>query len=279
MRSIWSGAISFGLVNIPVKLYSASGESALDFDMLAKPDLSRVKYKKVAASDGREVEQKDIVKGYEYQKGLYIIMEDEDFEKANVKKSRTIEIVKFVNESEIDPIYYEKPYYLEPDKNAEKPYSLLREALRQSRKIGVARHILRNREHIVALKPVGDVILLNQMRYYDDIRSYNELNLPDSVKLSENEIEMAQLLIEQLTTPFEPDKFHDTYTEELKQVIEAKANGKPIKSVEAALEPTRVDDLMAVLKASLEAGKKESVVKSRPAVKNGEKAKRKTKVK
>jgi DNA end-binding protein Ku len=275
MRSIWSGAISFGLVNIPVKLYSASGENRLDFDMLAQPDLSRVKYKKVAATDGREVENSDIVKGYEFEKGQYVLLDDEDFEKANAKKTKAIELINFVKEDEIDPIYYEKPYYLEPDKNAAKPYALLREALRESQKIGIAKYVLRNREHLAALKTVGDVILLNQMRYYQDLRDFHDLELPSVDNLSKQELQMANLLIDQLTQPFEPEQYKDTYINELKRVIEQKAAGKPIEPRENAPEPTRVDDLMATLKASLKAMPSSS---NRPPVKNEEK-KRRTKTK
>lgn len=268
MRSIWSGAISFGLVNIPIKLYSAAGENALSFDMLAKDDLSPVKYKRVAVSDGREVSFQDIVKGYQYEKGQYVILEDEDFEKAQAEKTKAVDIVAFVKEDEIDPVYYDKPYFLEPDKHAAKPYALLREALRDTRKVGIAKYVLRNREHLAAIKPVGEVILLNQMRYYRDIRDYNELNLPSSEIVTDAEKEMAKMLIDQLSQKFEPEKYADTYIQQLKEIIDAKAHGKPVEIAAKAPEPTRVDDLMATLKASLAAaGSREPEQGQRGAVK------------
>jgi DNA end-binding protein Ku len=261
MRSIWSGAISFGLVNIPVKLYSAVGDNSLNFDMLSKKDLSPIKYLRVSSADGKEVPYKDIVKGYQIEKGHYVVMEDKDFEKANAKKSKSIEIVSFVPEEEIDSIFFDKPYYLEPDKTAEKPYALLREALRQSKKVGIATFVLRNREHMAIIKPEGDVIILNQMRYEADIRDPKGLHLPEAVKVSKPEVEMAKKLIDQLTEKFDPSKFKDTYVEELKNLIEAKAEGKTIEAKTAAPAPTNVKDLMETLKASLEA-----TPKNRPPV-------------
>lgn len=265
MRAIWSGAISFGLVNIPVKLYSGSGESSLDFDMLAKDDLSPIKYVRVAESDGREVPYKDIVKGYEIEKGRYVVLTDKDFEKANARKTRAIEIHSFVNEEEIDPVYFEKPYYLEPDKTAAKPYALLREALRKSKKVGIASYVLRNREHLAILKASGDVIILNQMRYHEEIRDPAGLSLPGEKEISDKEVDMAMKLIDQLTEDFHPEQYRDTYVDELKKMIEAKAEGKTIKAKGEAPEPTRVKDLMDVLKASLDTVKANKP-NNRPAV-------------
>lgn len=273
MRAIWSGAISFGLVNIPVKLYSAAGEEKISFELLAKPDFSKVKYKKVAASDGRDLENDEIIKGYEFSKDKYVIMEDSDFEKVNISKSKAIDLINFVKEEEIDPVYYEKPYYLEPDKNSEKPYALLREALANSKKIGIARFVIRNKEHLGAIKTVGDILLLNQMRYYKDIRSYGELNLPKKDIASSEEVEMAENLIEQLTEHFKPEKFHDSYIEELKKVIEEKANGKVIETKGEKPEATKVDDLMATLKESLKASRS----KNRPPAKKSKSSSSKNK--
>ncbi|MBX9853480.1 MAG: Ku protein [Cytophagaceae bacterium] len=271
MRAIWSGAISFGLVNIPVRLYSAAGEAGISFDMLAKDDLSPIKYQRIAASDGREVPYKDIVKGYEIEKGKYVVLSDKDFEKANAKKTKSIEILNFVDEEEINSIYFDKPYYLEPDKNASKPYALLREALKKSKKVGIASFVLRNREHLAVLKVAGNVIVLNQMRYHADVRDADDLNLPEKDAVSAKETEMAIKLIEQLTEKFQPSHYKDTYVDELKKIIEAKSEGKTIqvKGGEAP-EPTRVKDLMDVLKASLETNKK---TKDRPAVKKEHKTK------
>jgi DNA end-binding protein Ku len=264
MRAIWSGAISFGLVNIPVKLYSAAGDSNLDFDMLAKQDLSKIKYARVAVSDGREVAFNDIVKGYQIEKGKYVVLEDKDFEKANAKKTKSIEILNFVQEEEIDPIYFDKPYYLEPDKTASKPYALLREALKKSKKVGIATFVLRNREHIAVIKTSGDVILLNQMRYHSDIRDAQGLNLPGADAASTKEVEMAMKLIDQLTEKFKPAQYKDTYIDELKKLIEAKAEGKTFESKGEAPEPTKVKDLMDILKASLDSTKAKAP-KDRPA--------------
>lgn len=273
MRAIWSGAISFGLVNIPVKIYSGSGENKLDFDMLAKEDLSPIKYMRVAESDGREVPYKDIVKGYEIEKGKYVVLSDKDFEKANAKKTNAIEIHNFVFEEEIDPIYFEKPYYLEPDKNAAKPYALLREALRKSKKVGIASYVLRNREHLAVLKASGDVIVLDQLRYFEEIRDTKELKLPHEKEISTKEVDMAIKLIDQLTEKFDPTKYRDTYVDELKKVIEAKAEGKPIEAHGKAPEPTPVKDLMDVLKASLESVKSKQP-EQRPAVERKAKSKK-----
>lgn len=253
MRAIWNGSIGFGLVNIPVKLYSgAESRGGLDLTMLHSKDNSPIRYIKVCRADGKEVPYEDIVKGYEYRKGDYIVLDEKDFEKANAKKSKTIEIVEFTAETEIDVRYFEKPYYLEPDKGAEKAYALLREALAKSGKIAIAKFVLRNREHLAALKPVGRVLVLDQMRFTSELRQPSELNLPEATA-TEKEIDMALALIDQLTEPFVPEDFHDTYTEELEKVIEAKAKGKKIVTADSEEpQPTDVKDLMAQLKASLE---------------------------
>lgn len=258
MRAIWSGAISFGLVNIPVKLYSAVGENKLDFDLLNRKDLARIKYSKVSEKSGKEVSSKDIVKGYEIEKGQYVILEDEDFEKVDAKKTRTIEIITFVEVDEIDSIYFEKPYYLEPSKGSEKPYALLREALEDSQKVGVATYVFRNREKIGVIKPMGDVLLLNQMRYHADIRGYSSLDLPGIKMVNEREKEMALKLIDQLTEEFKPEKFKDTYISGLKKVIEAKSKGIEIQAPAEESAPTEVDDLIDTLIASLQSYDKKS---------------------
>jgi DNA end-binding protein Ku len=274
MRSIWSGAISFGLVNIPVKLYSAVGDNSLNFDMLSRKDLAPIKYVRVSSADGKEVPYKEIVKGYEIEKGHYVVMEDKDFEKANAKKSKSIEIVSFVLEEEIDSMFFDKPYYLEPDKTAYKPYALLREALKQSKKVGIATFVLRNREHMAIIKPEGDVMILNQMRYESDIRDPKGLHLPEADKASKAEVDMAKKLIEQLTEKFNPSKFKDNYIEELKKLIEAKAEGKTIESKTTAPAPTHMKDLMETLKASLEMDK---TPKNRPPVSRKKTARKKVK--
>lgn len=252
MRPIWKGSISFGLINIPVRLYSATAGTELSFKMLHAEDMGPISYVKVCKKDGKEVPFQDIVKGYEYQKGDYVIMTDEDFEHANVKKSHTIDIQDFVKETEIDDIYFEKPYYLEPEKGAEKPYALLRDALAKSGKVGIAKFVLRSKENLAALKTSGQVIVLEQMRYHDEIRAQEDLKLPGS-EATKKEVDIALALIEQLTAKFDATKFHDTYKKDVMDMIKAKAKGKTVKVAEGtAPKETEVKDLMAMLKASLE---------------------------
>ncbi len=252
MRAIWSGTISFGLVTIPVRLFSGSESHSLDLDMLRKDDLCPVKYARVCRSDGKEIPYEDIVKGYEYNEGDYIVLEKEDFEKANVKKTKTIDIQDFVMESEVDTIFYEKPYYLEPDKGGDKPYALLREALKKSKKVGIADFVLRNREHIAVIKPYGNLLLLNQLRYHDEIRETAELNLPEAKLVKEKELKMAMSLIDQTTAKFKPEEYEDTYIEDLKKIIEAKAKGKKPMVKGKAPKKSNVVDMMTLLKKSLE---------------------------
>lgn len=251
MRAIWTGSISFGLINIPVKLYSATeSRGGIELNMVRKSDLSPIGYKKVAKTDNKEVVFGEIAKAYEYQPGEYVMIDEADFEKANAERTKTIDIAEFTNESEIDSRYFDKPYYLEPDKNADKPYTLLRDALRKSGKVAVARFVLRNREHLAAIKPVGDALVLNQMRFPSEIRSPAGLNLPTKAAVKA-EVDMALKLVNQLTQPFIAEDFHDTYTEQLEEVIEAKIKGQKPKAKKASTKSSSTD-LMAALKASLE---------------------------
>jgi DNA end-binding protein Ku len=258
MRSIWSGALNFGLINIPVKLYSAVEEKELRFHFLHKEDLSPIRFAKVCRSDGREVPFDDIVKGYEYQEGDYIVLTDEDFKQANPKKTKTIEIAEFVEEKDIDPIYFERPYFLEPDKNAEKPYALLREALKRSKKVGIAKYVIRNKEHLGAVKVRGKVLVLDQMKFKEEIRDPKELKTPGTESVGGKELEMAIKLIDQLTEKFKPEEFKDTYTEELEELISEKAKGHRPKGKQKAPQLTKVSDLMDVLRASLERERKKT---------------------
>jgi DNA end-binding protein Ku len=256
MRSIWSGAISFGLVNIPVKLGSAiESGSELNFDMLSKKDMAPIRYARIDTKTDKEVAWKDIVKGYEYAKGKYVVITDEDFKKASPEKSRTIDIVQFVKEEEIDPIYYEKPYYLTPDKGASKSYHLLIKALEETKSVGLAEFMLRNRMHICALKVHEGILLLNQMRYHEEIREVPEVETKGE-KISPKELQLAVKLIDQLTEKFNAEAFKDTYVGELKKVIKAKAAGKDIHIAEPKKATATVKDLMEVLKQSLETRKK-----------------------
>jgi len=251
MKTIWTGAIGFGLVNIPVKLYSASHDSRLDLDMLDKHDFSNIKFQRINEKTGKVVNYEDIVKGYKYE-DKYIVLEDEDFAQANAKKTKTIEILQFVQESEIDSIYYEMPYYLEPEKSGVRAYALLRDALKESKKVGVGNYVLRNKEALAVIKPMGDVLLLNKIRFQQEITDPSKLELPAKQAKKESEMKMALSLIDQLTQPFAIAQYKDTYTDDLMRVIEAKAQGKQGKVVEMNVEATPAQDLMAQLKASLE---------------------------
>ncbi|HET6455000.1 MAG TPA: Ku protein [Armatimonadota bacterium] len=259
MRAMWSGAVSFGLVNIPVRLYSGTGgETKLEFDLLHEKDKSPIRFARICKLEGEEVPYQELVKGYEYSDGEYVIMTNEDFRKADVTKTRAIQIMDFVKETEIDDIFFEKPYFLEPDKGAAKPYALLREALRQSGMVGIASFVLRNREHIAAIRPSGDVLMLDQLRYASEIRSPEGLKLPEAVDIDKRELDLALALVNQLTDKWQPEKYHDTYTEELRRIIEEKAQGRVPAPKGEEPKPTEVINLMDVLKKSLEQTKEKA---------------------
>jgi DNA end-binding protein Ku len=251
MRPIWSGALSFGLVNIPIRVYSGSEEHQLEFDMLHKQDLSPIRYARICKLDGEEIPYQDIVKGFEYEKGEYIVIDEEDFKRANAQKTKTIDIKSFTFIESVDPIFYTKPYYLEPDKRASKAYSLLRDALKKSQKVAVATFVFRNKEHVGIVRPFENILILNQMRYQTEIRPFEELNIPEEKK-DAKEVEIALALIEQLTEEFQPEKYRDTFTEEIASVIEAKLKGK--KPARKGKEPvyTQANDLMRLLKKSVQ---------------------------
>jgi len=249
MKSIWTGAIGFGLVNIPVKMFGASQSSDLDLDMLDKHDLSNIHFKRVNAETGKEVKWEDIVKGHKVN-GEYVVLTDEDFEHASPKKSKIIEISSFVKVEEIDSIYFETPYYLQPDKAGAKAYTLFKEALEKSKKAGVGNFVLRNKEHVCILKSHDNVIVLNTIRFAEEIRSPKELEIPQA-KIKADELKMANSLIDQLTGKFDLKKFKDTYAQDLMKVIEAKAKGKKISHPKLTVTHRKNNDLMSQLKASL----------------------------
>lgn len=252
MRSIWTGALSFGLINIPVKLYVATQEHAIEFDLLHKTDMSPIRYAKICKADGKEIPYEDIVKGYEYKKGEYLALTEEDFKRVNLEKSKAIEIQSFTYEREVESIYYEKPYYLEPDKGAGKAYALLREALKRSEKVAIASFVLRNREHIAIVRPYEDILILEQLRFDSEIRPLTKLEIPES-KTQTKEVDMAVKLIDELTQAFNPKDYKDTYIEKLQAVIDEKLQGKkPSKKKAEEPEYTQVQDIMGKLKASLE---------------------------
>lgn len=266
MRSIWNGAISFGLITIPVKMYSASEESRLDLDMLDKHDNARIRYKRVNEDTGEEVEWKDIVKGY-LKDDHYIILEDEDFEQANLKKSKTIDIEEFIEGDEVNEMLFKKPYFLEPQKESGKSYNLLRDALKETGKFGVATFVMRQKEHLSLIGVYKNVIVVHIIRFADEIRDPEELNLPD-VKAKKKEVDMALSLIEQYTEKFDHSKYKDVYTDELMKVIEAKGAGKKTKVKGKTPKATPADDLLKQLRASL---------KQKKNGHNGQKKKKKAK--
>lgn len=233
-------------------MYSATQAVELDLDMLSKKDKAPIRYARIDTSTGKEVAWKDIVKGYEYKKGDYVILDDADFEKADLEKSDSISIDAFVDEEEIDPIYFEKPYYLEPDKGAKKTYALLRDALKKSGKVGIAEFVLRNREHLCVIKPDHNLLIVNQMRYADEIRDSGELNIPGKSEASKQEVEMATELIDKMSDEFNAKDYKDDYIGKLKELITAKAKHKPIKvSKGKKSKPTELSELMAKLRESL----------------------------
>lgn len=252
MRSLWTGSLSFGLISIPVTMYSASKERALDFTMLRKSDLSPIAFKRVSKTTGEEVPYEEIVKGFEYKEDKYVVLEQDDFKRASPEKTERIDIESFVLEQEIDTKYYDKPYYLEPGKGAEKAYLLLREALAQEKKVAVARMVFRQREDLVVVKPDGEFLLLNQLRYADELRDHSELKKPHQVEISRKEIGMAIELIEKMTGKFDPKSYKDTYTDKLESIIKAKARGEKLKPI-AKEQPKHEasTDLVEQLRASL----------------------------
>jgi DNA end-binding protein Ku len=258
MRPIWTGAIGFGLVNIPVKLYSATESSSLDLDMLDKNDHSNIKFKRVNEKTGREVPWANIVKGYKLPNDEYVVLTDKDFEAASVKKTKTIEITDFVKESEIESMYYETPYYLEPDKSGARAYALLREALLKTGKVGIASFVMRNREALAILRANSKVIVLNRIRFDQEIRDTADLDLPAKTAIKGAELKMAVSLIDQLTHKFDISKYKDTYTDDLLKLIKAKAKGKTVKAPKLKVVHNKTSDLMGQLKASLGKRKKAS---------------------
>jgi len=260
-RAIWKGAVSFGLVYIPIELHSAARSGTIDLDLLDRRDFEPVGYQRVNKSTGKVVEWRDIVKGYQYRKGEYVALSDEDFRQANVKASQTIEIESFTDASAISPEFYETPYYLTPVKGGEKVYALLRETLKQSGKVAVGSLVMRSRQHLVVITPEERAMVLVTLRFADEIRSADELDLPaaSTGKLSSRELEMAARLVEEMTSAWKPDRYHDTYREDLMKRINEKIRMKQThvltpreKEPKEPRQSARVIDLMSVLKKSLE---------------------------
>jgi len=257
MKPLWTGAIGFGLVNIPVKLYSATESSDVDLDMLDKKDHSHIKYLRVNEKTGKEVAWNNIVKGYDMG-SKYVVLDELDFEKAGAEKTKLIEITDFVNQEEIDSVYYETPYYLAPEKSGVRPYALLREALIKTKRAGVASFVMRNKEHLAILRVSGDAIILNRIRFHEEIRPTTELALPAKTVVKPAELKMAIALIDQLSGKFDITGYKDSYTASLMKVINAKAKGKKTVAPVMKVVHSKAKDLMEQLKASIETKRKKA---------------------
>jgi DNA end-binding protein Ku len=264
MRSIWSGTISFGLVSVPVRMYSATQSKELKFHFLDKRDLKPIGYDKVRKDTGRSVPQDRIVRGFEIEKGKYVPLEDEDLDRLDIELTHSIDILDFVSLDEIDPIYYRKAYYLLPQDGAEKPYRLLVRALDETEKVGIAKVVIRNKQHLAALRANDGRLILETMYYPDEIRE------PESVdgrtRLEKAEVEMAKSLVENLSSSFKPDKYDDTYRKELLSLIRAKAKGKELPEPQEP-EEGEVIDLMAALRESVDQTKKRTRKQTRKRAK------------
>src|SRR5262245_51835241 len=260
-RAIWTGSISFGLLNVPVRLYSAVSRKNVSFRELRASDSSRIRHKRVAEADGEEVPYEEIVKGYEIAPEQYVVLASDELKERDPQKTKASEIQDFVDLDEIDPIYFDHPYYLGPDKGAEKAYALLVKAMSDSNKVAIARFVLRNRENLAAIRPMGKVLTMATMRFADEVVSPDELEdvVPaNGRKLEQAEVERAQHLVESLSGEFAPDKYRDGYRGELLSLIERKGRGEEVvEAVSEAPTPTKAPDLMAALEESLAAVKGE----------------------
>lgn len=268
-RVLWKGVISFGLINIPVNLYSAEDPSELDLDLLDRRDMAPVGYKRINKDSGEEVPPEDIAKGYEYEEGRYVLLSDEDLKRANPQATQTVELFAFVQQQEIALVHYEKPYYLAPAKRAEKGYALLRETLRRAGKVGVARVVIRSKQHLAALVPMDRMLVLNLLRWPQEIRPLDQYQLPDTdlaaVCVSEKEVQMALALVEGMSEPWQPAHYHDTFHDDVMAMIEARikagATEQMSTTAEESAEPAAsgdVVDFMALLKKSIAERKQES---------------------
>jgi len=256
MRAIWKGAISFGLVNIPITLYPATRRDEVRFRFLRKSDLSPINNKRVAEVDGKEVAWDEIVKGYQYEKGKFVVFHDDDFSRVDVEATQTVDIQQFVELNEINPMFFSKPYYMEPGKGGDKSYALLRDVLKETGKVGIAKVVIKTREHLAAVKAQRSALVLELMHFADEIISDSELHLPGDVASGKKELEMAKQLVASMTGKWDPEAFKDDYREALMEVIEEKiaAGGKEVdrKKKAGPVKTTNVIDLVAVLQKSIQ---------------------------
>jgi DNA end-binding protein Ku len=265
-HAIWSGAINFGLVTIPVKLFTAVKTDELSFNMLHAKDEGRIKYERICSVDGKPVPWDEIVKGFEYEKGQYVILTDEDFAKVNPEATQSVDILEFVELDKINPMLFDKPYYLEPTKQGRHAYALLREALSKSNRVAIARVVIRTKEYIAAVKPIDDALVLELMHWASEIVNAGTLEIPNRENLPEKEMEMASMLIDTMSVEaFEPEKFANKYHDELLQMIEARAAGKELPTPKKAPARGKVVNLMDVLAQSLEESKKRRATNGKAA--------------
>jgi DNA end-binding protein Ku len=266
MRAIWKGSISFSLVNIPISLYPATKREELNFRLLRASDLSPINYKRVAEADGKEVSWDQIVKGYEYEKGKFVILKDEDFRRADIEATQSVDIIEFVELSEIDPMFFDRPYYLEPQKKGAKAYALLREALRRSGKVGIAKVVIKTRQHLAAVKPVQNTLVLELMHFAEELVKPDSLEIPGHLDIGSKELDMASELVDRMTGEWEASKYTDDYRHALLDLIEKKIElgdkalpaDRPSKK-----SATNVVDLASVLQESLEHATKGGAAKKR----------------
>ena len=256
MRAMWKGAIAFGLVNIPVELYSATRDHRPKFRLLHAKDESPVHYERVCQAEGKPVGWEDLVKGYEYEKGQFVVLTKDDFKTAALEKTKTVDILDFVDPNEVDERYFETPYYLLPGKGADRAYALIREAIRDSGKIGIAKIILRDAQHLAALEAIDDALVLTMMRFADELADLGEFRFPKAGDIRPAELKMARQLVESLSAKWEPEKYTDEYRDNLMRIIRAKMKGKKVETVEPTEpEATSVVDLMTRLQESLARGR------------------------
>jgi len=280
MRSIWKGAISFGLVNIPVSLYSAEESNDLKFSLIDKRDESKIRYQRINETTGEEVSYDNIVKAYEFEDGDYVIMTDEDFEKADVEATKTVDIETFIMRDELNFMYLEKPYFIAPTKGGEKPYVLLRKAMEKTGKIAIARVVIRTKAYLAAIYSSDNILVLNLIRFHDELRSSEELEIPESVKLSKKEMDLAESLIDGMTSTWKPEEYEDEYKDSVMKRIEAKSKKKgkteaPEEVEEKDSGSGKVVDIMDLLKKSVEAKKSVGSQKTKKKVDDGDSGKKK----
>jgi DNA end-binding protein Ku len=254
MRAIWKGAISFGLVNIPIALYPATRTDELKFRLLRKSDLSPVNYKRVAEADGKEVPWDEIVKGYEYEKGKFVVLSDEDFERVDVESTQTVDIIRFVELDKVNPIFFHKPYFMEPQRGGDKAYVLLRDALRASGKIAIAKVVIKTRQHLAAVKPQEKGLMLELMHFATELLDLDEFKLPAAKSIGKKELKMAESLIDSMSDEWKPEEYVDDYRKGLEKVIEEKIEkgGRLAPKPSRRVKPTNVIDLVSVLQKSLD---------------------------